>query len=99
MNEQLWHVYEAVCQEEFRPVDEFVRRLLAGEWGTYPKEDVLELLREVEGQILSNIQIKATEGPRFAQMADEVSEQTQREFEALIALVERAYGDPSPRGR
>jgi hypothetical protein len=92
MNEQLWRLYETVCQEEFRPLDEFVRRLLAGEWGAYVKEDVLELLHEVEGQMLSNIQIKAMEGPRFAEMADEVSEQTQQEFEALIALVEQAYG-------
>ena len=31
------------------------------------------------------------EGPRFATMADEVSEQTQREFETLIARVEQAF--------
>jgi hypothetical protein len=31
------------------------------------------------------------EGPRFAEMADEVSEQTQKEFEALINRVEQAF--------
>jgi hypothetical protein len=91
VNERLWELYQTVCQEEVRPLDEFVRRLLGGEWGRYSKEDVLELLREVEGQMLSNIQVKAMEGPRFAEMADEVSERTQREFEALVALVEEAY--------
>ncbi len=91
MNEQLWGLYETVCQEEFRPLDEFIRRLLEGEWGAYPKEDVLELLREVEGMILSNIQVKAMEGHRFAEMADEISERTQQEFEDLIGLVEQAY--------
>ncbi len=91
MNEQLWELYQTVCQEEVRPLDEFVDRLLAKEWGPYPKEDIVELLHEIEGQMLSNIQVKAMEGPRFAENAEEVSEQTQREFEGLIARVERAF--------
>jgi len=91
VNERLWELYQRVCQEEVRPLDEFVDRLLAGEWGTFPKEDVLELLHEIEGQMLSNIQVKAMEGPQFAGMADEVSEQTQKELEELVARVERAY--------
>ncbi len=91
MNERLWELYQRVCQEEVRPLDEFVDRLLAGEWGTFTKEDVLELLHEIEGQMLSNIQVKAMEGPQFAGMADEVSEQTQKELEELVARVERAY--------
>jgi hypothetical protein len=94
VNEELWTLYQTVCQEEFRPLDEFIRRLLEEEWGRYSKEDVLDLLHEIEGQMLSNIQIKAMEGPRFAEMADEVSERTQREFEELTAQVELAYGRP-----
>lgn len=90
MNEQLWELYQTVCQEEVRPLDEFVERLLAGEWGSYPKEEVVELLHEIEGQMLSNIQIKAMEGPWFAENADEVAEETQRRFEALVARVEQA---------
>lgn len=98
MNEQLWDLYQTICQEEFRPLDEFVRRLLVGEWGPYSKEDVLELLREVEGMMLSNIQVKAMEGPRFAEMADEVSERTQKEFEDLAALVEQGYAKEEGAG-
>jgi hypothetical protein len=92
VNEQLWDLYQTVCQEEVRPLDEFVERVLAGEWGPYPKEDIVELLREIEGQMLSNIQTKALEGPWFAQNADEVAEEAQRQFEALIARVEAAPG-------
>ena len=91
MTEQLWDLYQTVCQEEVRPLDEFVERLLAKEWGPYPKEDILDLLREIEGQMLANIQVKALEGSRFAEMADEVSERTQQEFEALVARVDRAF--------
>ena len=90
MNEPLWDLYQTVCQEEVRPLEEFVERLLANEWGPYPKEDIIELLREIEGQMLSNIQTKAMEGPWFAENADEVAEQTQHQFEALIARVEAA---------
>jgi hypothetical protein len=92
VNEQLWELYQTVCQEEVRPLDEFLERLLAKEWGPYPKDDILELLREIEGQMLSNIQVKALEGSRFSEMADEVSERTQREFEALVARVDQAFG-------
>ncbi len=90
MNEQLWNLYQTVCQEEVRPLEEFVERLLANEWGPYPKEDIVELLHEIEGQMLSNIQTKAMEGPWFAENADEVAEETQRQFEALVARVEAA---------
>jgi hypothetical protein len=91
MHEQLWDLYQTVCQEEVRPLGEFVDRLLAKEWGSYPKEEIIELLREIEGQMLSNIQVKAMEGPWFAENAEEVSEQTQHEFEALVARVEQAF--------
>ncbi len=91
MNEALWDLYQQVCQEEVRPLEEFVERLLTKEWGPFSKEDLLDLLHEIEGQMLANIQVKALEGPRLADRAEEVSEQTQREFEALIARVERAF--------
>jgi len=91
MNEALWDLYQTLCQEEFRPLTEFLRRLLAGEWGHYSKDEILELLQEIEGMMLSNIQVKAMEGPRFAKAADEVSEHTQKEFEELTAMVEEAF--------
>lgn len=91
VNDRLWELYQTVCQEELRPLEEFVQRLVAREWGAFPKDDILDLLRELEGLILANIQVKAQEGARFAAMADEVSARTQREFEHLVALVEEAF--------
>lgn len=100
MNERLWELYQTVCQEEVRPIEEFVERVLADEWGPFSKDDIAELLREIEGQILSNIQVKALEAPWFAGSADEVSEQTQRQFEALLARVDAAMpGGGEPAGR
>lgn len=91
MNEALWDLYQQVCQDEMVPLPDFVRRLAAGEWGAYEKADVLELLQELETMMLANIQMKMHEGPRFAERADEVSEQTHAEFETLTEFVEGAF--------
>lgn len=91
MNGALWDLYQQQCQDELVPLEEFVRRLAAGEWGVYSKADVLELLEELEGMMLANIQMKVHEGARFAEMADEVSEQTHAEFEKLTEFVETAF--------
>ncbi len=91
MNDALWDLYQQVCQDEMVPLDEFVRRLAAGEWGSYSKADVLELLQELESMMLANIQMKVHEGRRFAEMAEEVSEQTHAEFEKMTEFVEDAF--------
>jgi hypothetical protein len=91
VNEALWDRYQQVCQDEMVPLSEFVRRLAAGEWGSYSKADVLELLEEIESMMLANIQMKVHEGARFAEMAEEVSEQTHAEFEKLTEFVEGAF--------
>ena len=91
MNEALWDLYQRTCQDEMVPLEQFVRRLAAGEWGAYSKADVLDLLGELQTMMLGNIQMKVHEGARFAEMADEVSEQTQAEFEQLTTFVEGAF--------
>lgn len=91
MNDALWDLYQQTCQDEMVPLEQFIRRLAAGEWGAYPKADVLELLQELESMMLANIQIKVHEGARFAEMADEVAEQTHAEFEKLTEFVEGAF--------
>ncbi|HEV2440039.1 MAG TPA: hypothetical protein VGX97_08255 [bacterium] len=91
MNEALWDLYQRICQDEMVPLEQFVRRLAAGEWGAYSKADVLDLLAELETMMLGNIQMKMHEGARFAEMADEVSEQTHAEFEQLTTFVEGAF--------
>jgi hypothetical protein len=91
MNEALWDLYQQNCQDEMVPLEQFVRRLAAGEWGAYTKADVLALLEELETMMLGNIQMKVHEGARFAEMAEEVSEQTHAEFEKLTEFVEGAF--------
>lgn len=63
----------------------FLDRLDAGEFGRVEPEAVVEFLRELEAVILSNIEVKAQEAPHYAQRREEVIQETQREFDELVA--------------
>lgn len=84
MNERLWEIYEQLCLVELQGLDEFVRRLKEGEFGEFSSDEVVSFLREIEANMLQNIQVKASEHHVYADMADEVSEETQKMFEELI---------------
>ncbi|MDQ7821099.1 MAG: hypothetical protein QN155_05380 [Armatimonadota bacterium] len=90
MMERLWDIYEQVCMVEMKGLDEFVRRVRSGEFGEVSTEDLIAFLREIEANMLANIQIKTQEHPAYAEMADEVSEQTRKMFEELIDGLRRA---------
>jgi len=89
MNERLWEIYEQLCLVEMVSLEEFVHRLKSGEFGEFPTEDVVGFLREIEANMLQNIEMKTMEHQIYAEMADEVSEQTRRMFEDLIDEVRR----------
>lgn len=90
MHERLWDIYEQLCQVELKGLDEFVRRIKSGEYGEFSSDDVIGLLREIEASMLQNIQVKTMEHQSYADMADEVSEETQKMFEELIEEYRRA---------
>jgi hypothetical protein len=90
MNERLWEFYEQLCMVEMVPLDEFVRRVKAGEFGEFPTDEVISFLREIEANMLANIQVKTMEHQAYAEMADEVSEETQKMFEELIEELRRS---------
>ncbi|MCI0356640.1 MAG: hypothetical protein L0099_16640, partial [Acidobacteria bacterium] len=61
MTERLWEIYEQLCQVEMKDIHEFVRRVKAGEFGEFPREDVVAFLRQIEDNMMSNIHSKAME--------------------------------------
>lgn len=63
----------------------FLDRLDAGEFGEVEPQVVVEFLRELEALILSNIETKAQEAPHYAERREQVIEETQREFDELVA--------------
>lgn len=90
MNERLWEIYEQLCLVEQVSLPDFVARLKSGEVGEFPSEDIISFLREIEANMLQNIQIKAEEHHSYAEMAEQVSEETQKMFEDLIEDVTRS---------
>jgi hypothetical protein len=90
MHERLWDIYEQLCQVELQGLDEFVRRIKSGEYGEFSSDDVIGLLREIEASMLQNIRVKTMEHQSYADMAEEVSEETQKMFEELIEEYRRA---------
>ncbi len=90
MNERLWEIYEQLCLVEQQGLDEFVRRIKEGEFGEFPASEVIAFLHEIEANMLQNIQVKALEHQAYAEMADEVSEETQKMFEELIEEYHRS---------
>ncbi len=89
MLERLWEIYEQLCMVEMKGLDEFVRRVRAGEFGEVPADDLIAFLREIEANMLANIQIKTQEHPAYAEMADEVAAETRKMFEELIEDIRR----------
>ncbi len=90
MNERLWEIYEQLCLVEMVPLPDFITRLKSGEFGEFPTDDMITFLREIEANMLQNIQAKTMEHQVYAEMADEVAEQTQRMFEELIEDLRRS---------
>ncbi|EKP95737.1 hypothetical protein [Thermaerobacter subterraneus] len=82
--EALMDLYYEVSMEGV-DLEQFLQRLDAGEWGPVEPEVVADFLRDLEAVILSNIEVKAMEGPHYAGRRLEVIEETQRQFEELIA--------------
>ena len=63
----------------------FLQRLDRGEWGPVDAQAVVDFLRQLQALILANIDVKAQEGPHYAQRLDEVIQEVQREFDQLVA--------------
>jgi hypothetical protein len=94
VNERLWDAYEQVCVVELRPLPELVRRLRAGEFGPFPREDVLQLLRTLQQNVLANVYTKAEEHPAYAERAEAVAQEQRQLFDALLAEVEADWPWP-----
>ncbi|MBI3998333.1 MAG: hypothetical protein HY355_04810 [Armatimonadetes bacterium] len=90
MTERLWEIYEQLCQVEMKGLDEFVRRLKSGEFGEFPRPEIIAFLRDIEAAMLANIHTKAMEHARYAEMEDQVSEQWHEYFDSLVEEFERA---------
>lgn len=82
---RLWELYEHWCMEELVSLRDFLRRVKAGEFGSFARDDVVGFLREIEANMLENIELKAMEDPRLDAFKEERTDETTQMIEDLIA--------------
>jgi hypothetical protein len=87
--ERLWELYEHWCMEELISLREFILRLKAGEFGSFARDEVVALLREIEANILENIELKALEDPGLDALKEERMAETSQDIDDLIAEWDR----------
>lgn len=87
--DRLWALYEHWCMEELVSLREFVARLKAGEFGTFARDDVVGFLRDIEGNMLENIELKAMEDPTLEVLKADIVAETSQEIDQLIAEWDR----------
>src|SRR5436309_14972298 len=90
VNERLWDLYELLCMVELVKLDEFVTRVKSGELGDVPTEDMVSFLREIEANMLQNIEVKAMEHQAYPEMANHVTEDTHKVIDELIEVRRRS---------
>lgn len=88
MVQQLLQKYWEVSMGGAPDLEGFVKRAAHGDFGDITKSDITAFLREVEAITIANIEAKADEGGPFAQMREQVIEETRGQVAALI----EAYG-------
>jgi hypothetical protein len=86
--ERLWELYEHWCMEELIGLREFVMRLKAGEFGAFSRNNVIGFLREIEANMLENIELKAMEEPMLEDLKEQRMAETSQEIDDLIAVWE-----------
>jgi len=75
--------------EELMSLREFVTRLKAGEFGAFSHNDVVGFLREIEANMLENIELKAMEEPLLEDLKEQRMAETSQDIDDLIAEYER----------
>lgn len=80
---------ELMMEEPGTALETFLERVAHGRYGPQNGMDITEFLHDVERNILSSIQTRAATNPRWAEQAEERSEETREEISALIARFAR----------
>ena len=83
--DRLWELYEHWCMEELISLREFLVRLKRGEFGPFARDDVVAFLREIEANMLENIELKAMEDPHLDALKEERIADTTQMIDELIA--------------
>lgn len=91
MRKDLSRVYWEAHGFEGLDLEQFLKDVQAGVWGTFTPDEIRDFLYQMEASIIENIETKSAEAPAFAAAKDEIIEKTQQRFARLRKL----YATPS----
>lgn len=82
--DKIMQTYWDLFLEEQIGLEQFCRRLAGGEFGSYTKDQITDFLRQVEVNILQNIDTMLEANPHLAPLRDERIEETRQMIDDLV---------------
>lgn len=79
----LFDKFVELSLEGYLPLEEFLERVAAGEFGPVSKEELADFLQNIEQNTLNNIEAKLEENPELAHLRDEKIAETEAKFARL----------------
>lgn len=76
--------WDTFAEQPGLSLERFLERVRAGEFGSFGPEAIARFLREVEAQILGNIEAMVEANPQLAPLREERVEETQRMIAELL---------------
>jgi len=80
----LREIYADLQLEEYVELGEFLARVQAGEFGDFSREDCIAFLRQVERNMLANIETQLAAHPHWEPMREQAVANVQQTIQGLI---------------
>lgn len=79
----LFDKFVELSLEGYLPLEDFLERVVAGEFGQVTKEQLGDFLQDIEQNTLNNIEAKLEENPELGHLRDEKILETEAKFARL----------------
>lgn len=76
-------IYTDLLLEEYLELEEFVARAQTGEFGDFSRDDIVAFLREMELDVMSNIETQLAAHPHWEPMKEQAAANVQRRIQEL----------------
>lgn len=83
-SENLRDIYTDLLLEEYLELEEFVARAQTGEFGNFSRDDIVAFLREMEHDVMDNIETQLAAHPHWGSMRNQAIANVRRQIEELI---------------
>jgi hypothetical protein len=82
--QNLYDLYVDMMLEDYTPLEDFVERVESGEFGKFSKNDRVTFLRQVESNMLANVETQIAAHPHLEERRYEVVGDIRARIQGLI---------------